>query len=152
MPNSKQKKFFSISSKYTLKAPKTMSTKFLAPMNMTTLALFLYKISPRAFKRLGLMKPETHMDSILKAGRVQEDSDRVDIVVFVGEIMAEIERRVKKKSRVSQQLIAKLFALLQLKKLSVFEFFCVMDVNRSSKLSKLELKTGIQQLGFPLNS
>lgn len=40
-------------------------------------------------------------------------------------------------------LLGKIYALLQSKDISFFEFFCMLDVNKSSKLSKVELKTGI---------
>lgn len=47
-------------------------------------------------------------------------------------------------------LLGKIYALMQTKGISFFDFFCMLDVNRSSKLSKVELKTGIQTMGIPL--
>lgn len=37
----------------------------------------------------------------------------------------------------------KLNSIIQAKKLSIFEFFCVLDVNLNGGLSKVEFKTGI---------
>jgi len=47
-------------------------------------------------------------------------------------------------------LLGKIYALLQSKNLSFFEFYCMLDVNKSARLSKVELKTGIQTLGIPI--
>jgi Ca2+-binding EF-hand superfamily protein len=41
---------------------------------------------------------------------------------------------------------------MQAKKLSPFDFFCTLDVNTSGKISKIELKTGMQALGIQLSS
>jgi len=46
----------------------------------------------------------------------------------------------------------KVAATMQAKKLSPFDFFCTLDVNTSGKISKIELKTGMQALGIQLSS
>jgi len=56
---------------------------------------------PRVFKRLGLMKPENHMVTLKRAGKVPLDTDKVDYVQFVNNIVNEIEVRVNKKNRLS---------------------------------------------------
>ncbi len=43
-------------------------------------------------------------------------------------------------------------ALLNVKKLSPFEFFCNLDVNFSGKISKIEFKTGLQAFGVSVNT
>lgn len=67
---------------------------------------------PRVFKRLGLMKPENHMGALKRAGKVPSDADKVDYVNFVNNIVSEIDIRVNKKNRLSQQIISKMFSLL----------------------------------------
>ena len=46
------------------------------------------------------------------------------------------------------ELMHKVAATLQAKKMSPFEFFCTLDVNSSGRISKIELKTGMQALGI----
>jgi hypothetical protein len=46
------------------------------------------------------------------------------------------------------ELMHKVAATLQAKKMSPFEFFCTLDVNGSGRISKIELKTGMQALGI----
>lgn len=46
----------------------------------------------------------------------------------------------------------KVAALLTVKKLSPFEFFCNLDVNFSGKISKIEFKTGLQAFGVSVNT
>ena len=45
----------------------------------------------------------------------------------------------------------KIFSLLMTKKMSVFDFFVQLDTNISTKISKLELKTGLFSLGLKIS-
>lgn len=49
------------------------------------------------------------------------------------------------------QTINKLHSLLRASKTSLFDFFAKLDTNSSGAVSKLELKTGIQQMNLTLN-
>ncbi len=40
---------------------------------------------------------------------------------------------------------------MKIKDITFFELFIMFDVNKSGKVSKLEFKTGVQQLGINLN-
>lgn len=44
--------------------------------------------------------------------------------------------------------INKLHNLLKAKQLSIFDVFCRMDSNKSGSVTKIEILTGIQQLGI----
>jgi Ca2+-binding EF-hand superfamily protein len=48
--------------------------------------------------------------------------------------------------------VTKVAAMLQAKKLSPFEFYCLLDVNNSGSVSKIELKTGMQSIGISITS
>ena len=48
----------------------------------------------------------------------------------------------------SHDLLRKVHAVMKQQKMSIFELFCSFDVNLNCRLSKLELKTGIQALGI----
>ncbi len=52
----------------------------------------------------------------------------------------------------NNELVHKVAAILQAKKMSPFEFYCTLDVNNSGRISKIELKTGMQSLGIHINS
>jgi len=50
----------------------------------------------------------------------------------------------------NHETLQKVSALLSVKKLSPFEFFCNLDVNLSGKISKIEFKTGLQSFGVSI--
>jgi Ca2+-binding EF-hand superfamily protein len=52
----------------------------------------------------------------------------------------------------NNELVHKVAATLQAKKMSPFEFYCTLDVNSSGRVSKIELKTGMQALGASINT
>ena len=52
----------------------------------------------------------------------------------------------------NHETLQKVSALLSVKKLSPFEFFCNLDVNLSGKISKIEFKTGLQSFGVSIQS
>jgi len=52
----------------------------------------------------------------------------------------------------NNELVLKVAATLQAKKMSPFEFYCTLDVNSSGRVSKIELKTGMQALGLSIST
>lgn len=98
---------------------------------------------PRVIKRLGILHPERHMTEIMKAGGVDPKEEKIDYVQFSTNLINYADQVVKQKDKVMHSLLGKIYALLQTKQISFFELFCMLDVNKSSKLSKVELKTGI---------
>jgi len=107
---------------------------------------------PKVFKRIGLSKPEPYMPILLKAGGASEDDDKIEIKSFCSKLLAHIKARAGKNIKESYKILNRLYQLLQTRKLSIFELFLVLDVNKSATLSKIELKTGIQNLGLPIQS
>jgi hypothetical protein len=52
----------------------------------------------------------------------------------------------------NHEILQKVAATLKVKKLSPFEFFGTLDVNFSGRISKIELKTGMQALGIQIST
>jgi Ca2+-binding EF-hand superfamily protein len=74
----------------------------------------------------------------------------IEITDFVNKFMAELERRTKQTSLVKIQVISKLNSLLHSVNISIFDFFVKMDTNKSGKVSKVELMTGLANFGLVL--
>lgn len=106
----------------------------------------------RAFKKLGMLRPEAHMPMILVAGGASENDERVDYVVFTQQLESQIVKQIGSNNKKNEELIHKVAATLQAKKMSPFEFFCTLDVNSSGRISKIELKTGMQALGIAIST
>lgn len=105
----------------------------------------------RVFKRLGLQSIEPHLPLVLKTGGIRVQDEIVEIVDFVNKFTTELNRRTKQSGLVRIQTINKLHSVLESNKISMYDFFTKLDTNRSGKLSKLELKTGIQTMNLSLN-
>lgn len=106
----------------------------------------------RAFKKLGMLRPESHIAMILAAGGASENDERVDYVVFTQQLESQIVKQIGQNNKKNEELIHKVAATLQAKKMSPFEFFCTLDVNSSGRISKIELKTGMQALGIAIST
>lgn len=65
--------------------------------------------------------------------------------------MSELNRKTKQSSLVRVQTINKLHSVLVSQKISMFDFFNKLDSNRSGRISKLELMTGIQTMNLTLS-
>ena len=73
---------------------------------------------------------------------------RIAYADFARQLEAEILKRKKSAASVHQTLLRKIAAILKARDTSFFEFFVMLDVNQSGAVSRLEFKTGIQQLGL----
>jgi Ca2+-binding EF-hand superfamily protein len=104
----------------------------------------------RVFKRLGILHPEPHLPTLIKAGGARETDDRIDYVIYSQNLHKSIEKALGLNIKKTHEHLQKIYAVLQAKKMSIFEFFCTLDVNMSGSLSKLELKTGAQSQGLTL--
>lgn len=103
---------------------------------------------PKVIKKLGIMNPEPHLPLVLRAGRCRPQDKRIDYADFAMSLEAEIARRKKKAAAVAKRQMQRVSALLKAKEMSLFEFFVMLDVNQSGAASRLEFKTGVQQLGL----
>jgi Ca2+-binding EF-hand superfamily protein len=103
---------------------------------------------PKVIKKLGIMNPEPHIPAVLRAGRCLPQDKRIDYADFSRYLEAEIAKRKKKAASVAQRQMEKVSAILKVKEMSLFEFFVMVDVNQSGTASRLEFKTGVQQLGL----
>lgn len=103
---------------------------------------------PKVLKKLGIMNPEPHLRAILKAGRCGPNDKRIGYTDFSLNVEAEILKRKREADHVHQRLLQKISSLLKSRGISLFELFVMLDVNGGGSVSKLELKTGIQQLGL----
>lgn len=102
----------------------------------------------RVFKRLGILHPEPHLSTLIKAGGFHENDETIDYVIYSDNLQKHIETVLKQNIKQSSDIIQKTFAVIQAKKMSIFEFFCTLDVNLSGGISQLEMKTGIQAMGL----
>lgn len=66
--------------------------------------------------------------------------------------LAELGKRFASKSTELKRTINKLRALLETQKLSLFDFFTILDTNHSGTVNKTELKTGIARMNLQLSS
>ena len=107
---------------------------------------------PKVIKKLGIMNPDPHLHHVLQAGGCGPNDTRIDIHRFARNLEAEIAKRHKVAASVYERQLQKIAAILKHKGISLFEFFVMLDVNRSCTVSKLEFKTGIQQLGLHATS
>ena len=98
---------------------------------------------PKVVKKLGIMNPDPHMESLLNAGGCRSDESTIAISQFATALEADMLRRKKAADSVHEKLLQKIYAALKSRNTSVFEFFVTLDVNQSGTVSNLELKTGI---------
>ena len=87
---------------------------------------------------------------ILKTGGIRLHDQVIEITDFVNKFTAELEQRTKQLSLVKMQVISKLNSLLHSLNISIFDFFVKMDTNKSGKVSKVELLTGLANYGLVL--
>jgi Ca2+-binding EF-hand superfamily protein len=106
----------------------------------------------KVIKKLGIMNPEPHLHHVLRAGGCGPNDKRIDYTAFSRDLEAEITRRKREAATVSQRLLQKIAAILKAKDITLFEFFVMLDVNLSGSVSRLEFKTGVQQLGLHVTS
>ena len=106
----------------------------------------------KVIKKLGIMNPEPHIDSILKMTGVPKEDRRIPYLEFTTTLTQQLAKRRKETSTVYERLMQKIFAILQVRDISIFEFFVSLDVNQSGKVSKLEARTGIQHFGLNMTN
>jgi Ca2+-binding EF-hand superfamily protein len=94
------------------------------------------------------MNPDPHLHHVLRAGRCGANDKRIAYADFSRNLEAEITKRKKQATSVHETLLQKIVAVLKTKDTSLFEFFVMLDVNQSGTVSRLEFKTGVQQLGL----
>ena len=99
---------------------------------------------PKVIKKLGIMNPEPHIGTILKAGGCGKSDKRIDYTDFSVNLEQEVQKRRKQSSSVYERQLQKISSILKVKDISFFEFFVMLDVNQTSSISRLEFKTGIQ--------
>lgn len=80
------------------------------------------------------------------------EDERIDIQKFAYQLTEECRKLNKDKNLIKERFLRKLHSMLCTKGLSLFDFFMRLDVNKSSSINKVELKTGMQQLGIPITS
>lgn len=85
---------------------------------------------------------------LLEAGGAHQTDERIDYVVYSQQLQKKIDKSMGHSIKKNYKLMHKVAATLQAKKMSPFEFFCTLDVNSSGRISKIELKTGMQALGI----
>lgn len=85
---------------------------------------------------------------ILSKGGASIDDEKIDIQSFCIKFMKALKRRANNTSILRAKLIQKLYSILKSKDIAVFDLIVKLDRNLNSKLSKVELKTGLQSLGL----
>mmetsp|Transcript_42490 Transcript_42490/g.65152 ORF Transcript_42490/g.65152 Transcript_42490/m.65152 type:complete len:154 (-) Transcript_42490:263-724(-) len=98
------------------------------------------------------MNPEPHLAIILEAGGCGKKDKRLDYADFSTNLESEIQKRKRQSSSVYERQLQKISAILKAKDISFFEFFVMLDVNQTSTISRLEFKTGVQQLGLNITA
>ena len=106
----------------------------------------------RAFKKYGMLHPEPHIPVLLKIGGATESDDKIDYVVFSQQLLSQVAKQAGMHTKRNNDLVLKVAATLQAKKMSPFEFFCTLDVNCSGRVSKIELKTGMQSIAINIST
>lgn len=106
----------------------------------------------RVLKRIGLSNVEPHLHLLLETGGASMEDERIDIQKFAYQLTEECRKLNKDKNLIKERFLRKLHSMLCTKGLSLFDFFMRLDVNKSSSINKVELKTGMQQLGIPITS
>jgi Ca2+-binding EF-hand superfamily protein len=105
-----------------------------------------------AFKKLRVTNlTKEQLETIMKAGGVGIDEHQINYDLFCKKFTMELNRRLGLQVKRSHEIIRKLSAVLKTRNISIFECFCIFDVNLSTELSKLELKTGIMNLGLEID-
>jgi Ca2+-binding EF-hand superfamily protein len=97
----------------------------------------------RVFKKIGILHPEPHMDTLKAAGGVLEGHDKIDYQIFSDKLYTQIQKTLGLNIKKSHELVQKISAVIQAKKASVFDLYCILDINMSGSVSKLEFRTGI---------
>lgn len=97
---------------------------------------------PKVINKLGIMNPDPHLEHVFRAGRAQE-GERIDYVDFATNLEAEIRRRKRTAAQGRERLLQAISAILKSQDRSYFEFFVILDVNKSGMVSRLEFLTGV---------
>jgi Ca2+-binding EF-hand superfamily protein len=66
--------------------------------------------------------------------------------------MKEMNIRNSRSKKLKQEVLNKLHSIMKSKELSVFDLFVRLDANHSGNLDKIELRSGIAQMGMNLSS
>lgn len=101
----------------------------------------------KVINKLGIMNPDPHLEHVFRAGRSQE-GERIDYRDFATNLEAEIRRRTKTAAQDREKLLEAISTILKSQERSYFEFFVILDVNKSGLVSRLEFLTGMQKLGL----
>lgn len=101
----------------------------------------------KVINKLGIMNPDPHLENVFRAGRCQP-GERIDIADFAANLEGEIRRRKKSAAQVRAGLLVQISGILKAQDRSYFEFFVILDVNKSGMVSRLEFLTGVQKLGL----
>jgi Ca2+-binding EF-hand superfamily protein len=83
----------------------------------------------KVIKKLGIMNPEPHVPSLLKAGGCGAKDKRINYQVFSSQVEHFIAKRNKDASHTYITQLKRITAVLQSRDLSVFDFFVKIDVN-----------------------
>ena len=95
-------------------------------------------------KKLGVMNPEPHLGALLKAGGFGPEDKKVAYTEFSVALVSELGKRKRAASQLFILQLKRIAATMTARDLSLFDLFVMLDVNQTGKLSKLELKTGMQ--------
>lgn len=106
---------------------------------------------PRALKKLGLLHPEPHLNMLIEAGGAHQTDERIDYVTYVQVLEGKIAKQIGLNIKRNHEIVQMISQSLQAKKMSPFEFYSTLDVNNSSRISKIEFKTGMQSLGIQMS-
>ena len=67
---------------------------------------------------------------------------------FVDKLYQEVHKNLKLIIEATNDLLRKIYTIIQRKNLSLYEVFVLFDINNSNSLSRLEFKIGLQNLGI----
>lgn len=99
---------------------------------------------PKVFQKLGLVNmSESEVNLLLRAGSVKPEEHLVDYYAFSSKLIQVIREDIDDKVKRSKDLLNDLTKIIKDTKISIFDMFCILDVNNRGGISFIELKTGL---------
>ncbi|EAR94381.2 EF hand protein (macronuclear) [Tetrahymena thermophila SB210] len=121
-----------------------------------------YSLSPMKPSRLGNKEIEqqqmdqiTELQSISFIGdeidQAQIADEKIDYKELCKKILAAVEMQAKSSQEITNDLLRKLYKILEQKRVTLFEAFAYFDVNSTNTISQLELRVGLKNMdvNFP---
>lgn len=86
---------------------------------------------------------EAEVNLLLRAGNVKPEEHLVDYYTFSNKLVSVIKEDIDEKVKRSKDLLNDITKIIKDTKISIFDMFCIFDVNNRGGVSFIELKTGL---------